>query len=261
MRFVVVLLHGGEREARHNLGVHLADERHCVTDTLIPPRLLPHLFARNLAALQVLVGPDVMDMEEWPNLREHARHTVIEPIADASLPVVSPLDQSAGLECIGPHLVYVRFVALLRLRPVVERETDLSLAVADHLTGLALELAIGLVLVEQIESLRVLTVVLVPKQVHICVQRSDLRPPAASQLAVRVLLGQSGHILFAIFLVVLGMLRLDLVDLKVEQELLVGKQLRMGLASLGDFVATEHVAEHVRAGATGNGRQVPQSTQ
>lgn len=86
MRFVVVLLHGGEREARHNLGVHLADERHCVTDTLIPPRLLPHLFARNLAALQVLVGPDVMDMEEWPNLREHARHTVIEPIADASLP-------------------------------------------------------------------------------------------------------------------------------------------------------------------------------
>lgn len=51
-----------------------------------------------------------------------------------------------------------------------------------------------------------------------------------------------------------------MLTLKVEQELLVGEQLRMGLTSLGDFVATEHVAEHVRAGATGDRRQVPQST-
>lgn len=71
----------------------------------------------------------------------------------------------------------MRFVALLRLRPVVERETDLSLAVADHLTGLALELAIGLVLVEQIESLRVLTVVLVPKQVHLTQRAKESQNP------------------------------------------------------------------------------------
>ncbi len=83
------LFHGGEGEAGHDLGLHAADEGHGVGDALVPAGLLPHLLARLLARRQVLVGPDVVHVEEGAHLREHARHAVLQPVADAALPSVT----------------------------------------------------------------------------------------------------------------------------------------------------------------------------
>ena len=83
------LFHGGEGEAGHDLGLHAADEGHGVGDALVPAGLLPHLLARLLARRQVLVGPDVVHVEEGAHLREHARHAVLQPVADAALPAVT----------------------------------------------------------------------------------------------------------------------------------------------------------------------------
>ena len=62
-------------------------------------------------------------------LSEHAGYTIVHSVAYSARPVVSPLDERAGLERITAHLVNVRRLgARLWFAPKRERQTYLILA-------------------------------------------------------------------------------------------------------------------------------------
>ena len=70
--------------------------------------------------MQALVGPYVVHIVEWADLSEHTGSSVVQAVANASRPIIAPLDQRAWLQRVAAHLVNVTVRARFRQSPECE---------------------------------------------------------------------------------------------------------------------------------------------